>query len=150
MQLNSYPMLKANVRKTAPPTDPRLDRQITDAQWAVIGPLLQTATGQKRQSHRLFINASLSVLNTGCSWRDLDPSYGGWNTNYVKFRRWAAGGIWDQLLPAFVALGLTASWKVPFEESEGFPTTVRIMVEHARRMSKGEVVDGTIAAKIVH
>jgi transposase len=121
---------------------------VTNAQWAILKPVLVAVTGQRRKAHRTFLNAALSVLNGGHSWRDLDPSFGSWNTNYVKFRRWAATGIWDELLPVLVSLKMTTNWKVSFEDSKGFATTTRIIVNQARTLSDARFPSDTIAGQV--
>jgi hypothetical protein len=121
---------------------------VSDQQWAVLEPVLFAATGQRRKAHRRFLNAALYILNSGRSWRDLDPVFGSWNTNYVKFRRWAAAGIWDELLPELVSLKMTANWQISFEESKGFPTTTRIIVNQARILTSERFPSDTIARQV--
>lgn len=53
----------------------------------------------------------LYVLRVGCPWRDMHERYGKWNSVYVRFRRWAAQGVWDALLETLVELGLTNDWQ---------------------------------------
>jgi hypothetical protein len=51
---------------------------LTDAEWAVIGPLLPPERGRGcRPAHdnRRFLNGMLYVLRTGCPWRG-DPGFG--------------------------------------------------------------------------
>lgn len=117
---------------------------LTDDRWKVIEPVLIATTGQRRKAHRQFIEASLTVLRSGEPWRNLDPRHGSWNTIYVKFRRWAAAGIWDALLPSLVTLGIAKDWKISYEDSEGFPTTIRIIVEQARALTRDGVVEKSI------
>ncbi len=125
-----------------------LDLYVTDDQWQKIEPVLVAATGQRRKAHRQFLNAALSVLNSGQSWRDLHPAFGAWNTNYVKFRRWAVSGIWDELLPILVSLEMTREWQISFEDSLGFPTTAKIIVDQARLLAFNRVPTSTIAVQV--
>ena len=53
----------------------------------------------------------LHVLRVGCPWRDMHERYGKWNSVYVRFRRWAEQGVWDDLLQTLVDLGLTDDWQ---------------------------------------
>ncbi|WP_408871288.1 transposase [Gluconobacter oxydans] len=74
---------------------------LTDHEWAVIGPLLPSERGRWARpagDNRLFLNGMLHVLRTGCPWRDMHERYGKWNSVYVRFRRWAEQGVWDALL----------------------------------------------------
>ena len=87
---------------------------LTDEEWAIIGPLLPAERGRwarPAQDNRRFLNGMLHVLRTGCPWRDLHERYGKWNSVYVRFRRWAEQGVWDALLETLVELGLTDDWQ---------------------------------------
>ena len=87
---------------------------LTDQEWAVIGPLLPPERGRwarPARDNRLALNGMLHVLRTGCLWRDMHERYGKWNSVYVWFRRWAEQGVWDALLQTLVELGLTDDWK---------------------------------------
>jgi transposase len=46
-------------------------RDLTDAQWAILQPLLppRNRTGRPRADDRRTLNAILYVLRTGCAWR---------------------------------------------------------------------------------
>lgn len=136
----------AKIKKRGP--NPLVDLHVSDKQWAVLEPVLFSATGQRRKAHRTFLNAALSVLKGGHSWRDLDPVYGSWNTNYVKFRRWATAGIWDQLLPVLVSLKMTKNWQISFEDSKGFPTTTWIIVNQARAFKGREKPSKSIVEQL--
>ncbi|WP_215746824.1 transposase, partial [Gluconobacter sp. P1C6_b] len=51
---------------------------LTDHEWAVIGPLLPSERGRWARpagDNRLFLNGMLHVLRTGCPWRDMHERY---------------------------------------------------------------------------
>jgi len=78
---------------------PRLG--LRDDQWARIEGLLPGKPGDRGRSaadNRLFVEAVLWIARTGAPWRDLPPEFGPWNSVYVRFRRWAKGGVWDRVL----------------------------------------------------
>lgn len=87
---------------------------LSDAEWAVIGPLLPSERGRWARpagDNRRFLNGMLHVLRVGCPWRDMHERYGKWNSVYVRFRRWAEQGVWDAMLQTLVDLGLTDDWQ---------------------------------------
>lgn len=75
--------------------------ELTDAEWALLEPLLPQRQGQRgrpAKDHRLILNALLWLARTGAPWRDLPDYYGSWKTVYSRFRRWQLQGVWQQLL----------------------------------------------------
>nr|WP_197974804.1 IS5 family transposase [Acetobacter aceti] len=87
---------------------------LTDQEWAIIGPLLPSERGRWARpsgDNRRFLNGMLHILRTGCPWRDMHERYGKWSSVYVRFRRWAEQGVWDALLQTLVDLGLTDDWQ---------------------------------------
>lgn len=76
---------------------------LTDAQWALLEPLLPDRTprrGGRWVDHRPVIDAVIWRTRTGAPWRDLPSAYGHWQTNYDRHRRWSADGTWDRVLDA--------------------------------------------------
>lgn len=46
---------------------------------------------------RQFLGGVLWILRTGAPWRELPPSFGGWNGVFRRFRRWVLLGRWVEL-----------------------------------------------------
>jgi transposase len=78
---------------------------LSDAQWAVIGPLLPVnQAGARRTDDRRVISGIVHVLKAGCRWQDCPPCYGPATTVYNRFHRWSARGLWQRLFEAVVRL----------------------------------------------
>src|SRR5450759_958690 len=76
---------------------------LTDAQWAVIGPLLPPAWpgGRPRQADmRQVVNALFYRTREGCTWRALPHDFPPWKTVYNYFRWFNAEGAWQKILDA--------------------------------------------------
>lgn len=74
---------------------------MTDAQWAVLGPLLPRGSKPGRppvHTKRQLINGIRFRTRTGIPWRDLPERYGPWETVYGLFRRWQRDGTWHRIL----------------------------------------------------
>jgi transposase len=73
---------------------------ISDEVWAVIGPLFPAAkaTGRPPVDRRMVVEATAWRYRTGAPWRDVPERFGNWNTIYKNFARWAAAGVWAQVL----------------------------------------------------
>ena len=72
---------------------------LTDAQWAKMEPHCLgkvTDPGRSGANNRLFVEAVLWIARTGSPWRDLPPSFGKWNSVYVRFS--IAAGVKGDLL----------------------------------------------------
>ncbi|MGI8761047.1 MAG: IS5 family transposase [Jatrophihabitantaceae bacterium] len=68
---------------------------LTDAQWALIEPLLPPMRrGGRREKHdrRRIVDAILYVVRTGCSWRQLPHDFPPWGTVFWYFKQWRADG----------------------------------------------------------
>jgi len=75
---------------------------VTDAQWAVIEPLLpRTAPALGGRPHvyprRLIIDTISYVLVSGCAWRLVPHDLAPWSIAYQWFRTWTKDGTWDRV-----------------------------------------------------
>ena len=94
-------------RKTYRRTGGGFPSDMTDAEWAVLGPLIPDASpgGRPRKTDmRSAMNAILYLLRTGCPWRYLPrDGFPPRSTVYNIFRKFQVDGtwasIWDQLYP---------------------------------------------------
>src|SRR3954470_9127056 len=74
---------------------------LTDAQWALIEPLLpEPSTDGRREKHprREIVNAILYVVRSGCPGRYLPADLPPWQTVYWYFVRWEDAGVTEKLL----------------------------------------------------
>jgi transposase len=74
---------------------------LTDAQWAVLGPLLPKGKKPGRPpkwSKRQLINGIRWRARVGSPWRDVPDCYGPWQTVYGLFRRWQRAGVWQHII----------------------------------------------------
>jgi transposase len=84
-------------RRRAYPSD------LTDAQWALIEPLLPPPRrGGRPEKHprRAIVDAVLYVVRTGCSWRQLPADFPPWQTVYWYFVAWEAQKVTHAMLAA--------------------------------------------------
>src|SRR5260370_42279854 len=68
---------------------------LTDAQWAVLKPLLppNRALGRPRKTGlREIVDAILYRNRNGCTWRALPHDFPPWRTVYNYFRKWRGEG----------------------------------------------------------
>ena len=77
---------------------------MTDAEWALIEPLLPVAaTGPLPRRVRDQFNGVIWRFRTGSGWRDLPERYGPWSTVYSRFNSWARAGVFQGLMDALIA-----------------------------------------------
>src|SRR5919108_2206121 len=73
---------------------------LTEAQWALIAPLIPPAEpgGRARgvDMHEI-VNGILYVLRSGCSWRILPHDFPPWGTVHYSYRRFRRDGTWLQV-----------------------------------------------------
>ncbi len=94
---------------------------VTDAEWAVISPLLPAERGRwsrPAQDNRRYFEGMLWIARSGSQWRLLPAEYGKWNSVYRRFRRWCETGVWDALLETL------AEFAVPDNDAHMIDSTV--------------------------
>ena len=85
---------------------------LTDAQWAVIEPLLPP--GNKSAWHkRSLVNAVLYIAKTGCQWRFLPKEYPPHSTVWSFFRRARDSGLWERLMDETVRMTRAKAGRKP-------------------------------------
>ena len=87
-------------------SSPAYPSDLTDAQWALIEPLVPARSSRGRgtrggrpvkYSRRRIVEAILYVDRTGCSWRQLPHDFPPWETVFYYFQRWTADGTVDRI-----------------------------------------------------
>ncbi len=79
---------------------------LSDAQWAVIEPLLpNNKGGARRVDDRRVISGIIHVLKVGCRWCDCPAEYGPSTTIYNRFNRWSHKRFWVDLVEALATSG---------------------------------------------
>jgi transposase len=77
---------------------------ITDATWAVFGPMVRRCRSplgpEPALSERMFFEAALYWARVGCPWRDLPAEFGDRSAVYNRLRRWIASGRLKKLFEA--------------------------------------------------
>jgi transposase len=83
----------------------RYPSDLTDAQWALIEPMVPVKPGGRPAKHprRRIVEAILYLNRTGCSWRQLPHDFPPWETVYWYFGRWNAEGTTDRIHDALRA-----------------------------------------------
>src|SRR3989304_1722486 len=76
---------------------------LSDAEWALLGPLMPKSRESARKEDRKVMNAIFYVLRTGMPWRDLPERYGPYTTAYNLFTRWSGRGIWKRIFDRLAA-----------------------------------------------
>jgi putative transposase len=76
---------------------------LSDAQWALIEPLLPKpkwqagGPGRPPRDLRTVVNGMFYVNKTGCQWYMLPRDFGPNRTIYGYFRAWREQGVWTAL-----------------------------------------------------
>lgn len=96
---------------------------LTDAQWAVLQPLLPAPRRPgrpPRSTKRQLVNGIRWRIRVGAPWRDVPAEYGSWSAVYALFRRWQRDGTWTRLLTALQTIADTAGrivWDVSVDST---------------------------------
>jgi transposase len=79
-------------------------RLVPDELWALVEPLVPKflprpqGGGTAPLPDRAVFTAIVYVLSSGCSWRDLPPSFGvPFQTAHRRFGQWTKAGLWRSL-----------------------------------------------------
>jgi transposase len=92
-------MWKVEHRTAAERYGLRYPSDLTDAEWALIGPLIPAAKrGGRRRSVdvRAVLNGIFYVLSTGCQWNAMPSDLPPRSTNFY-FKRWEEDGTLDDI-----------------------------------------------------
>jgi transposase len=108
----------------------RDERELTDAQWAMLGPLLppqRPATGRRNKDHRLVLEAIVWLDRTGAPWRDLPACYGPWQTVASRFTAGAAEACsticWPRCTDWRMRVGSCGGWRTLWTAAWSAPTS---------------------------
>jgi transposase len=83
----------------------RYASDLTDAEWAVVEPLLpgRKKRGRPRRvEFRAVMDGLLYILATGCQWRALPKEFPALSTVQGYFYRWRDEGLWQRAVAALV------------------------------------------------
>ena len=76
-------------------------RVLTDAQWAVLAPLIEACRPPHKTEHhdlRRTIEATIWRHDSGAKWRQIPAALGPWWMAAQTFSRWSRLGAWERLL----------------------------------------------------
>jgi transposase len=103
----------------------RYPTDLTDAEWAVLEPLLPvmlclTELGGRPELHfrRTMVNAALYLAGNGIKWRAMPADFPPWKTVYGMCARWARDGVLARITDRLRALARRAAGRDP-EPSAG-------------------------------
>ena len=116
------------------PRKGRYPSDITDAEWAIIEPMIPPAQtgGRKRETDmREVFNAIRYIGRTGCQWRLLPKDFPPHTTVYRYFWDWSRYGTLDRIHDALLAQCREAAGRTPD------PTAAIIDTQVAKATEKG-------------
>lgn len=117
--------------------------RLNDAQWQKIAKALRAARGNLSRNTRDHVDGILFLMQYDLPWRQLDESFGKWNSVYMRFMRWAERGTLNHLVVVFKELGLTRRWNtnwVEYSRATGANLTpsLRAVISHQGVDQPGE------------
>lgn len=77
-----------------------LSYAVSDAEWAILAPLLAPVTRRgrrRRHDRRLVLGAVFDVRRGGLAWRLLPGPFPPWRGVDDPFRRWRQAGLWERI-----------------------------------------------------
>ena len=115
--------------------------ELTEGQWAVIGPLMPQVQGRSRpyRDHRQVVEGIVHRYRCGIAWRDLPDRFGPWQTVWKRHARFSRDGTWDKVLAAVIAHADAAGevdWAVSVD------STVNRAHQHATNLPRAEIPTG--------
>lgn len=82
----------------------RYPADLTDAEWAILEPLLpppacRTRAGGRPEEHerREIMDAIRYVVDGGIKWRAMPADFPPWSTVYKNFAKWSHAGAWQEI-----------------------------------------------------
>jgi transposase len=112
----------------------RYPSDVTDAEWALIGPLIPPARrggGKRKVDMREVVNGLMYVLSTGCQWRAIPKDLPSKSTVYGYFDLWTYDGALDRLHHALYVMCREAAGR------EASPTAAVIDSQSVKAAEKG-------------
>jgi putative transposase len=82
------------------PTAPRYPSDLSDAEWAIIEPLIAKPPGsgrKRRVNMREIVNAIFYLNRTGCQWRYLPQEFPAPGHVSYYYYQWLDDGTWDRI-----------------------------------------------------
>jgi putative transposase len=84
-------------------SEQRYASELSDAEWAVVGPLLRPPVARRRRGRpptvnlRRVLDALFYMNRTGCQWRYLPAEYPAWGAVRYYFDKWEVDGTWERV-----------------------------------------------------
>ena len=126
------------------PQNRRYPTDLSDAEWAVLEPLLPPPAPRGRPlkwPRRLLVEAAFYLVRSGCAWRMLPRCFPPWPTVFTHFRRWRLDGTLRRMHDRLRALAREAEGRRPE------PSAAIIDSQTARSTGVGGPARGYDAAK---
>jgi transposase len=117
---------------------------LTDAQWAVLAPLIEECRPKSKIKHhhlRRTIEAIIWRHQNGAKWRAIPAELGPWWMAAQTFIRWARLGVWETLLDLVQAKGVALG--ITFLDG----TTIRAHQKAAGAAKKGGLAQSGMSVK---